>query len=339
MSPPSHPIAGVATSVAGFVGIASAGSTAAVAIGSFAEFETAFGNWITGFLSYAVKGFFDNGGNQCFVATITSAQAIDDGLSALASENISILACPDEHQLADAAAKITAHCEERKDRFAILQSPPVAPTVASHHPPVDSSYAAYYYPWLHVTSFDGSTLVAVPPCGHLAGVYALTDSENGVFKAPAGRAIAGVQGLSQTLTESDAGILNGRGIDTLRVFPGRGSLVWGGRTTSSDPEWKYVNIRRLFIYIEQSIQQGLQWTVFEPSAPPVWQMATVAVQSFLADLWRSGGLVGAKADEAFFVRCDRTTMTQDDIDNGRLVMLVGVAAVKPAEFVIFQIGI
>jgi phage tail sheath protein FI len=185
---------------------------------------------------------------------------------------------------------------------------------------------------------NGAPVTTVPPCGHIAGVYARMDSEHGVFRAPVGVQVLGADGLQQTVTESDAALLNDRGINLLRTFPNRGILVWGGRTTSQDPEWKYISVRRLLIFIEQSIQQGLGWTVFEPGGPRVWQAAIQDVQNFLRDIWRIGGLTGTTPDQAYFVRCDHTTMTQADVDSGRLVMLVGVAPLRPAEFVIFSIA-
>ncbi|HYL77382.1 MAG TPA: phage tail sheath subtilisin-like domain-containing protein [Bryobacteraceae bacterium] len=333
----SHAIPGVSTSTAGFVGLAREVSAAAIAVSSFSEFEQKTGNSVTGYLSYAVKGFFENGGKQCSAVTITSEQAIDDGLKLLDGADVSIVACPDEHSLKDAAAKIVQHCEQRKDRFAILQSPPEPPAAASHQPPVASSYAAYYSPWLQVAGLSGAPVATVPPCGHIAGVYARMDSEHGVFRAPSGVQILGAHGLQQNVTENDAMQLNERGINSLRAFPGRGILVWGARTTSPDWEWKYISVRRLIVYIEQSLQQGLGWTVFEPGGPPVWQAVVRDVQNFLLGLWRSGGLVGTTPDQSYFVRCDHTTMTQADVDAGRLVMVVGIAPVRPAEFVIIRI--
>ena len=149
--------------------------------------------------------------------------------------------------------------------------------------------------------------------------------------------ILGAHDLHQNLTEIDGALLNDRGINVLRTFPGRGSLVWGARTTSPDPEWRYISIRRLIVYIEQSLQQGLRWTVFEPGGPPVWQAVIQDVQNFLRDIWRSGGLAGTTPEQAYFVRCDHSTMTQADVDAGRLVMVIGVAPERPAEFVIIRI--
>jgi phage tail sheath protein FI len=228
---------------------------------------------------------------------------------------------------------MAAHCEQRKDRVCILQSPqPVMPD-ASHDVPVHSSYAAYFHPWVTVVGLDGAATVTVPPGGHVAGVYARVDSERGVWAAPAGVRLVGVTGLSQQLNSAETDVLSARGINLLRFFPGRGCEVWGARTTSQDPEWKYVNIRRLAIFIERSLGRGLEWAVFEPNGPTLWAAVRLRIEDFLLNSWRSGALAGRTPEEAFFVRCDETTMTQDDIDMGRFVVIVGVAAVRPAEFV------
>jgi phage tail sheath protein FI len=162
--------------------------------------------------------------------------------------------------------------------------------------------------------------------------------ERGVFEAPANEIVRSAAGLEHQITQVEQEALNPAGVNCLRYFVGRGYRVWGARTASSDPEWKYVNVSRYFIYLEQSIDQGTQWAVFEPNAEPLWAKVRSAVSDFLLNEWRNGGLMGRKAAEAFFVRCDRTTMTQNDVNNGRLICLVGVAPLKPAEFVIFRIG-
>ena len=333
----SHPISGVSTSTAGFIGLTREASPKAVAVASFAEYIRAVGSSTTGYLSYAVKGFFDNGGKQCLVATVTSAETIDAGLEVLASEDVSILACPDEHTFPNAAANIARHCEQRKDCVAILQSPQQPPAPPALHPPVESSYAAYYFPWLQVPSLDGASIATVPPCGHIAGIYARTDAEHGVFRPPAGVGIVGANALQASVTESEANLLSQQGVNVLRAFPDRGILVWGSHTTSKDPDWKYVSVRRLMIFIEQSIYHGLQWVVFEPNGPTLLQTVVQEIENFLMNIWKGGGLTGQTAPQAFFVRCDRTTMTQADIDTGRLIALVGVAPVRPAEFVLLQI--
>jgi phage tail sheath protein FI len=330
------PIEGVSTSTAGFIGAAD-GRQLLSGITSFGDFERQAVSGSSDYLSSAVRGFFHNGGTRCFVALIAGTDRVETALEALANEPVSILCCPDEYVFPNAARVMTEHCERRKDRFCILQSPEPAVPIATHEPPVNSSYAAYYHPWLVVPAPDRVTTLTVPPGGHVAGVYARTDLQRGVWKTSAGVRIEGVTALSENVTPADADLLVDRGIDILRNEPGRGIVVSAGRTTTSDPEWKYINVRRFLIFVERSIDRGLQWVVFEPNGVAVWEIVRHAIDAFLLGLWRSGALMGQTAAEAYFVRCDRTTMTLDDIANGRLVALVGIAPVRPAEFVILRI--
>jgi uncharacterized protein len=267
------------------------------------------------------------------------------GLLALADiDEISILCCPDEFYFnpndTNISQALVTQCETLMYRFAILQSPQVAPPPANHFPSVPSQrgYAAYYYPWLWITNPVTGVQVLIPPGGHLAGIYAQTDNNVGVYKAPANVAIMGIDQLQLPINNGVQSILNPVGVNCLRYFKGQGNLVWGARTTSPDPDWKYINVRRLFIFVEQSIQLGTQWVVFEPNDQKLWARATRSVTDFLTGLWMDGMLMGATKEQAFFVRCDQTTMTQADIDNGRFIMLIGIAPVMPAEFVIFRIG-
>lgn len=331
----SHPIEGVPTSTVGFIGVAE-GPRASGLVTSVAEFARMAAPGSSEFLSSAVNGFFDNGGRRAYVAWVTARSPIEAGLAALAGEPVSLLCCPDAHVFPDAAAAMAAHCEERRDRFCILHSADPVVAHASHEPPVHSAYAAYYHPWLLVAGAGGRSQ-SVPPVGHVAGVYAKVDADQGVWKSPAGVAIRGAIGLSQDLTADDATLLGDRGIDVIREFPGRGLVVWGARTTSRDPTWKYVNVRRLLVFVEQSLDRGLQWVVFEPNTSALWEAVRAAIEGFLRELWRSGALLGDKPEQASFVRCDRTTMTQDDIDAGRLVAVVGMAPIRPSEFVILRI--
>jgi phage tail sheath protein FI len=185
--------------------------------------------------------------------------------------------------------------------------------------------------------------VPIPPSGHVVGVYARTDIERGVHKAPANEVVRGITGLQRIINKGEQEILNPfpSNINVIRDFRpnNRGIRIWGGRVITSDPDWKYVNVRRLLIFIEKSIDIGLQWVVFEPNADPLWARVRRTISNFLTTVWRSGALEGTKPEEAYFVRCDRTTMTQADIDNGRLIVVIGVAPVKPAEFVIIRIGL
>jgi len=253
-------------------------------------------------------------------------------------DDISIVCIPDENNDNNLTSALVDHCEKMRDRFAILQSEQSAGNVGTLRPPVDSKYAAFYYPWIKVLDPLTNTYKLVPPGGHIAGVYARSDQERGVHKAPANEVLRGVSELQVNVSKGDQDVLNPRGVNCIRVFPGRGIRVWGARTTSTDPLWKYVNVRRLFLFIEESIDEGTQWVVFEPNNENLWARVRQTINQFLTGVWRDGALMGLTQDEAFFVKCDRTTMTQDDIDNGRLIVLIGVAPVKPAEFVIFRIA-
>jgi phage tail sheath protein FI len=231
------------------------------------------------------------------------------------------------------------HCELLKDRFAVLDPPDDLDIqgIRDFREPLDTKYAALYYPWIEVRDPSLRRNVDVGPSGHIAGIYARVDVERGVHKAPANEVIRGITRISDDVTHREQGLLNPRGINALRFFPGRGNRVWGARTLSSDASWKYVNVRRLFLFVEESIDEGTQFVVFEPNSDPTWARVRQTITNFLLTVWRSGALEGTKPDQAFFVKCDRTTMSQDDIDNGRLICVIGIAPVKPAEFVIFRI--
>ncbi|MCX6677005.1 MAG: phage tail sheath family protein [Methanothrix sp.] len=254
-------------------------------------------------------------------------------------DDISIVCIPDESKFPDVLADaLVTHCEKRKDRFAILQAEKSSTDIPKLRPPKASKYAAFYYPWIKILDPLTGLPILVPSGGHVAGVYARVDQEKGVHKAPANEVVNGALGLEFNITKGEQDVLNPRGVNCIRAFPGRGILIWGARTAASDPAWKYVNVRRLFIFVEKSIEVGTQWVVFEPNDEKLWARVKQTINQFLTSVWRSGALMGTTQEEAFFVKCDRTTMTQNDIDNGRLVVLVGIAPVKPAEFVIFRIA-
>jgi hypothetical protein len=266
-------------------------------------------------------------------------------------EEISIIACPGRTS-ARMQGTLIEHCEFMRFRFAVLdaQRPPrdSLNDVQAQRQQFDTKYAALYHPWPLVPDPFPTNLAAVmdypiPPSGHVMGIYARTDNERGVHKAPANEVVRGVLGLQRTLNKGEQDILNPYpvNINVIRDFrPNKyGIRVWGGRVITSDPDWKYVNVRRLLIFIEASIERGLQWVVFEPNAEPLWARVNRTISNFLTSVWRDGALEGTKPEEAYFVKVDRTTMTQTDIDNGRLIVLIGVAPVKPAEFVIIRIGL
>jgi uncharacterized protein len=271
------------------------------------------------------------------------------GLSRI--RDISILAIPDEVNLPLIRGDIIQQCETLKDRFAILYATAAEEmNFAALTPPFDSAYGAYYLPWVRVlASHTPEGHLLVPAQGHIAGIYARVDDDRGVHKAPANEIIQGVitqdlgnnyKPLEYTFDKGDQDVLNPRNVNVIRDFrpDGRGIRVWGARTMSSDPQWRYLNVRRLFIFMEVSIDRGSQWAVFEPNYEDTWAAIRLSISSFLRTLWRNGALFGTSTDEAFFVKCDRTTMLQDDFDNGRLICLIGVAPTKPAEFVIFRIS-
>jgi phage tail sheath protein FI len=263
-------------------------------------------------------------------------------------DQISIIAAP------GLAAQIVQNalieqCERLKDRFAILDPKPKASDLAPDLNDIqlqrnlyDTKYAALYYPRLRVYDLLSDKDISIPPSGHMAGIYARTDIERGVHKAPANEVIRNITGYELTINKEAQDILNPSpvNINVLRDFraDGRGFRVWGARCITSDSDWKYVPVRRLFIFLEESLDQGTQWVVFEPNDEPTWARVRQSVTNFLTRVWRDGALMGATPEQAFFVKCDRTTMTQDDIDNGRLIMIIGVAPVKPAEYVIIRIG-
>lgn len=267
------------------------------------------------------------------------------------SEDISIVAAPGSPQFTAGGAiraELISHVERRRAyEILVLDSPrDQTPNGArDDRAGIDSRYAAIYYPWVRVANPDvrpGDATtpreILVPPSGFVCGIYARNDVERGVFKAPANEVVLGALGFELNLSFGQQEILNPAGVNALRFFPGRGYRVWGARLASSDPEWKYVSDRRYFNYVEASIDRGTQWVVFEPNGPRLWRRVRDTIGDFLYNEWRSGALLGNTPAEAFFVRCDRSTMTQNDLDNGRLICEIGIAIIRPAEFVIFRIG-
>lgn len=239
-----------------------------------------------------------------------------------------------------------AHCERMGDRVAILDPLPEmnaqqALNWRTNDAGYDSKYAALYYPWIQVanpTPGAASPTILVPPSGHMAGIWARSDGERGVHKAPANEVIRGVIGLPINITNSEQSQLNPAGINCIRSFPGRGIRVWGARTLSSDPAWRYLNVRRLFNYVEKSLENGTQWVVFEPNDYALWQRVKRDVSAFLKRVWMDGALFGQTPEEAFFVKCDAENNPPETRDVGQLIIDVGIAPVKPAEFVIFRIS-
>lgn len=289
-----------------------------------------------------------NNGSNGSVANIAASDFIGvdngagkrTGIQAFVDNDVvSIMAVPG---ITDPNVQLTlvAHCENLASRFAVLDIPKDAKKVQdviAHRDIFDSEYAALYHPWLEVFDPLDKKTLAIPPSGAVLGIYARSDNTRGVHKAPANEVVRACSGLDCQFNKGEQDILNPKGVNLIRSFPGQGIRVWGARTVSSNPKWKYVNVRRLFIFIEESIKANTSWAVFEPNDTALWVRVQRTISVFLTGLWRGGSLMGASPEEAFFVNIGRDTMSQDDIDNGRLVCVIGVAPVKPAEFVIFRI--
>lgn len=297
----------------------------------------------------AVVAVSFGGGSNGSVANISATDFIgtDNGAgsrtgiqSFLDNDVVSIMAVPGVTD-PNVQLMLVAHCESLASRFAVLDVPKEAKKVQdimAHRDIFDSNYAALYHPWLTVFDPLDKKNIAIPPSGSVVGIYARSDNTRGVHKAPANEVVRACVGLDCQFNKGEQDILNPKGVNLIRSFPGQGIRVWGARTASSDPSWKYINVRRLFIFIEESIKANTNWAVFEPNDEVLWVRVQRTINVFLTGLWRSGSLAGSSPDEAFFVNIGRNTMSQDDIDNGRLVCVIGVAPVKPAEFVIFRIS-
>jgi phage tail sheath protein FI len=273
---------------------------------------------------------------------LTQFSAIDD-ISIVAAPGITARYTGDPEWRDQANAIIgllLAHARNMRYRIAVIDSAQGQSIgdVRKMRAKLDSKYAAFYFPWVKVSDPVTRKVIALPPSGFVAGIYARNDITRAVFKAPANEVVNLSIGFEMLVSKAQQEVLNPEGINCFRFFEGRGMLLWGARTMSSDPEWKYVNIRRYFGYLEHSIDKGTQWAVFEPNGERLWANVRRTVEDFLLNEWQMGAMLGDKPEKAFFVRCDRSTMNQNDLDNGRLVCLIGVVAVKPAEFVIFRIG-
>jgi uncharacterized protein len=264
-------------------------------------------------------------------------------------DDISIVAAPgstfgyENGYRADANTIINlliGHASRMRYRIAVLDSGQgqSISQVRAQRARFDSTYAALYYPWIRVLDPVTRKEINLPPSGFVAGIYARNDINRAVYKAPANEVVNLALGFEKLLNKAQQDVLNPEGINCFRFFEGRGFRLWGARTISSDPEWKYVNLRRYFAYLEHSIDKGTQWAVFEPNGEQLWGNVRRTIEDFMLNEWQMGALLGDKPEKAFFVKCDRSTMTQNDLDNGRLVCLVGLAPLRPAEFVIFRVG-
>lgn len=258
-----------------------------------------------------------------------------------AFREVSIVYAPYPPANQDAISReIIDHCERLRFRVCVIDAPrDDDPGVLDPRGtlPADTSYAAYYAPWITISDPLSGARVNVPPGGHVIGIYARTDDQRGVFKAPANEVVNGALDVRFQINAAVQGVMNPRGVNAIRRFPDRGIRVWGARTLSSNGLWKYVSVRRLFVFLEASIYIGTQWVVFEPNDDRLWARVKDTIRLFLRSQWRQGALFGRTEEEAFFITCDRTTMSQDDILNGRLICEIGIAPVRPAEFVIFRV--
>jgi uncharacterized protein len=370
----AKPIGMVGTSTAAFVGGLPNSNhlNEAVACNNWTEFVKHFvADGDAGSdLARAVYGFFDNGGSRCYVVNVGKGKPISGdkrkrvGLDCLEPiDEIAIVAAPGMSDLASQVA-LLSHCENCGDRVAIIDTPAdvkdidtlkeVATVDAGgdteaarkkaaggiRPPNSDGGFGALYFPWLNVRDpLSPGQVVQVPPSGHMAGIYARSDATRGVHKAPANETVRGALGLAYQVTHAEQGELNRKGVNCIRFFPDAGIRVWGARTLAAEAsEWRYINVRRLFNMIEESIKEGTRWTVFEPNDERLWKSVVRDICAFLTLVWREGALKGATPQEAFFVKCDAETNPPDVIDAGRLVVEIGIAPVKPSEFIIFRIG-
>ena len=348
-------ITGVSTSVTAFVGAASRGkSYRAVHINSFGEFEQRFGGLVASLdLGYAVQQFFLNGGKDAWVVRVArqlTAAQISKGIHALDAVDIfNLLVIPGVTN-SEALSAAADYCRQRR-AFLIVDAPKSAQTPAQMEQAVQNATlpktrdGAIYFPWIKIAdSLNNGQLRLSPPSGTVAGLFARTDATRGVWKAPAGTeaTLNGVTALAYQLTETENGLLNSRGINCLRSFPAFGTVAWGARTLAGDDllasEFKYVNVRRLALFIEESIYHGLQWTVFEPNAEPLWAQIRATVGAFLNNLFREGAFQGSTPHDAYFVRCDAATTTPNDIDAGVVNVVIGFAPLKRAEFITVTIS-
>jgi phage tail sheath protein FI len=316
------------------------------------EFKNAFGDIQAGnsTLAHAVYGFLNNGGTRCWVVRVapgadqaetdTKLIAALDDLKPI--DEVALVAIPGATDDAVQNA-VLDHCENEfaQDRFAILDGrrTTTLTKAAIQGGARDSSYGAIYFPWILVFDPATNANVTIPPSGHLAGVFARVDSTRGVHKAPANEVIRGALNVEVPVSRQGQAGLNPDDINVIRKFDGN-ITVWGAHTLAGreDAEWRYVNIRRLFLFLRESIDQGTQWVVFEPNEPGLWAKIIRNVTAFLTAVWRDGALFGATAAEAFYVKCDAETNPPELRDLGQIVTEIGVAVVKPAEFVIFRIS-
>jgi phage tail sheath protein FI len=329
---------------------------------SWEEFKNQFGDFQAGnrVLAHAVYGFFNNGGTRCWVARVrgdvaeanttdgdatnnrTTTQQYTDALERFeAIDEIALVLAPGVHD-ENVQGAVVAHCERMGDRFAILDGEPAPATLVAadvRGGVTGSDYAAMYFPYIQVFDPVTNGPAFVPPSGHVAGIYARVDSERGVHKAPANETVRGATGVQVRVSRNQQGPLNVEGINVIRDVNGS-FKVWGARTMTAGakPEWTYINVRRLFLYLRESIDEGTGWVVFEPNTPQLWARISRNVTAFLMTVWRNGALFGNTPGEAFYVKCDASTNPPETRELGQVITEIGVSVARPAEFVIFRVS-
>ena len=364
MTTPIPPIAGVSTAATAFIGWSPQGHTEmAVEVENLREFVQEFGEPdARSLLGHAVRHFFENGGTHAWIVRLAAAPGVvltpdtepferqllpaggAGGAYLLDRVNLINLLCVPGETTPAVIAALQAFCLAR--RIFLIADAPQAPMPFTPDPKIAGEAArnsAMYLPWMLPADSSTSKIHAFPPCGFVAGIYAREDRTRGVWKAPAGpeATLVGAIGPALAVTERDVAALTEHGVNAIRSFADH-IVVWGSRTLAggagSASDWKYVPVRRLALFLEESIQRGVAWAAFEPNAEPTWARVRASVTDFLIELWRKGAFAGNTADHSFFVRCGADTMTQDDLDAGRLNIVIGVAPLKPSEFVVIRIG-
>lgn len=367
----ARPIEAVSTSVLGIIGVTMAGPVfESTKVTSWQRFIDIFGRTDSGsFTAEAIWGFFHNGGTEAWVVKVPHpsvpdgipeatthdpdavlARVLVEGIESLdASSAVDLLICPDmlmvnDDRLRRSVINAMTRFAEQHLRFAVVDLPALSDDqdlVDWRLKNVTSTFAATYAPHTEIVHLDPGVPEPtrfVPPSGVIAGVYARIDERRGVWKAPAGIEVDGVVGLGEAYTDARQDLLNPNAVNVIREFPQRGIMVWGARTASDDSEWRYVAVRRLANMLERSITQSTQWVVFEPNAEPLWTSVRASIEGFLFDLWKEGALQGSKPKDAFFVRVGLgETMTRNDVADGRLIVTIGFAPMRPAEFTIITI--
>ncbi|MEU4195399.1 phage tail sheath subtilisin-like domain-containing protein [Kribbella sp. NPDC026611] len=353
---PAGPIEGAGTSVAALIGTTATLPTGdalgkPVPVTSWNAYKDRLGEYKAGQnLPYAVRGFFDNGGTFAYVVPIKDMGGLDGALAQLSRlPDVGLVCVPGLVDPALQKDKVIKHCEDLGDRFAILDGiqdkDPLKPGGALLTQRAGllspNGFGALYWPWITIRDPAGAAAdtIAVPPSGHLAGVMARCDSTVGVHKAPANEQVRGAVGLDFTLNDTEQGALNKQNINALRVFPGGPPLVWGARTLSADVPWRFVNVRRLVSYVEDSLVAGLRWAVFEPNTPGLWKGLQRSITEFLTRVWEAGGLFGRSAKEAFYVTIDESLNPAAVRDRGEVIVEIGLAVTRPAEHIVLRIGL